>query len=117
MVLTALEERLDRVQLGGVVVAHDLVIVAMLVSEHAAASIHALLGRVEGATIFSPEFVVAGRPEDCEFFLAVSVLALPTVAALFADRPVLAHLGLVLVSGDFAIGLLVLLLGGVARGS
>lgn len=51
LVLAVLEEGLGGVQLGGVVMAHDLAEVAMLVSETAAISMIAIFVREEGATI------------------------------------------------------------------
>jgi len=53
LVLAILIKALHGVKLGNIVVASDLVEVAMLVSEHAAASIVALLFLVECFAVFS----------------------------------------------------------------
>ena len=92
MILAPLEEGLENVQLGSVIVAHDLVEGAMLVSEPTACSIEALLG-IEELTA-----IVSAVIDDPELILTVSVLALPAVAALCVGFPALAHHGLVLVS-------------------
>jgi len=75
-------------------VSHDLVVVAVLVSEHAAAAVVADLGLVECATVFSSEFAI--RFVCHQFFVAVGKLAFFTVAADFCFDPIFAHLSLIL---------------------
>jgi len=53
LVFAVLVKALHGVKLGNIEVASDLVVVAMLVSEHAAAPIVALLFLVEGFAVFS----------------------------------------------------------------
>ena len=87
-----------------------LLVGAMLVSEHASAAIHALLGLVEGSAVFGLELlVIAGNGSHCELLLAVSETALGLIAAFGSLNPVLAELSLVLaiwVNLDILLGLL-----------
>ena len=87
-----------------------LLVGAMLVSKHASAAIHALLGLVEGSAVFRLELlVIAGDGSHCELLLAVSETALGLIAAFGSLNPVLAELSLVLaiwVNLDILLGLL-----------
>ena len=69
---------------------HDLVVVAVLVSEHAAAAVVADLGLVKCATVFSSEFVI--RFVCHQFFVAVGKLTFFTVAAAFGFNPIFAQI-------------------------
>ena len=96
MVFGVGEEGLENVQVGRVVVPVELLVVAMLVSEHAAAAVHALLRVVEGPTIFGLELlVILAHGSIGELLLAVGKAALGLVAALCCLNPVLAEFGLV----------------------
>ena len=89
--------------------AHDLVVVAVLVSEHAAGAIHALLLLVEDTTVFSSLLVFfLCCAEDLEFLFPVRKLALSSISAGVSFDPVLAHLGLILVFRDFLDTLVIL---------
>jgi len=83
--------------MGRVVVPVELLEAAMLVSEHAVATVHALLRVVEGPAILGFELLVV-LAHGCvsELLLAVSEAALGLVAALCCLNPVLAEFGLVL---------------------
>ena len=94
------EEGLKNVELGSVVVSMELLIGAVLMSEHAASTIHALLGVVEGPAVLALELLIVSPPgSNCELVLAVGKSALVLVAALSCLNPVLAQLSLV-----FAVG-------------
>jgi hypothetical protein len=68
----------------------------MLVSEHAAAAVHALLRVVEGPTILGLELlVVLAHGSVSKLLLAVGEAALNLVAALCCLNPVLTEFGLV----------------------
>ena len=70
---------------------------AMLMAEHAALAIHALLGVVEGPAVFGlEESIVAADSRLRQFFLSVSKTAFIFVPALSCFNPVLAKLGFVL---------------------
>ena len=90
------EEGLENVQVGRVVVPVELPVVAMLVSEHTAATVHALLCVVEGPAVLGLELlVVLAHGSVGELLLAVSKAALGLVAAHSCLNPVLAEFGLV----------------------
>lgn len=115
LVLGSLVKALNGVELDLVVVAHDLVEVTVLVSEHAAVAIHATLILEEGSAIFSSS--LGNLLEDIKFVFTVRKLAFIAVSALVFLDPVRAHLGLVLLFIDFFVALCILRdLGGLLRG-
>jgi len=81
-------------------VAGNLVEVAMLVSEHATATIAALLLLVEGSAIFGSHFFfgICCRFIRCEFFFPVGELTFFAVAAMIVLDPILAQFSLVFLS-------------------
>jgi len=86
----------ESIELRSVVVPVKLLNAAMLVSEHAAGSIHALLGVVEGPAVLALElFVVTSASGGSKFLLTVSKSAFVLVAALGSLDPILAKFGLV----------------------
>ena len=94
------EESLKSIKLGSVVVSVELLVGAVLMSEHATGAIHALLGVIEGPAVLALElFIVTPPGSYCELVLAVGKSALVLVAALSCLNPVLAQLSLV-----FAVG-------------
>jgi len=97
LVLAVLVKALHGVQLGVVVVAVDLVEVAVLVSEHATAAVVADLILIEGTAIFCSELVTSMccSLESSQFFVSVGELAFLAISAAAGFDPVLAHLGLV----------------------
>jgi len=88
-------------QIVAVVVAHDLFVMTVLVSEHAAAAIHAMLLLVEDSAVFSSSFVRGlgcnGCAEDTKFFFPVCKLTLVSISAFVVFDPIFAHFCLVLV--------------------
>lgn len=85
-------------QIVAVVVAHDLFVMTVLVSEHAAAAIHAMLLLVEDPAVFGSSLVSGlGCAEDTKFFFPVCKLTLVSVSAFAVFYPIFAHLCLVLV--------------------
>jgi len=87
-------------------VAHDLVEVTVLVSEHAAAAVLAMLLLVEDTAVFGPSLV--GLLEEIKFFFSVRKLTLIAISALVGLDPILAHFGLVLGFVDLLLGLAIL---------
>ena len=79
-----------------IVVSVQLLEVAMLVSEHAARPVQALLRLVEGTAVLALELLIVAV-DGCagQFFLSVGEAALVLVAALCSLNPVLAELSLV----------------------
>ena len=95
------EEGLKSVKLRSVVVPVELLVRAVLMSEHAAGAIHALLSVVERPAVLALElFIVTTPGSQCKLILAVGKTALVLVAALSCLDPVLAQLSLV-----FAVGI------------
>ena len=92
------EEGLKSVKLRSVVVPVELLVRAVLVSEHAASAIHALLRVVERPAVLALElFVVTTPGSHCQLILAVgkaASLLLLTVFALKALKPEAAKLSL-----------------------
>ena len=74
----------------------QLLEVAMLVSEHAARAVQALLRLVEGTAVLALELLIVAV-DGCasQFFLSMGEAALVLVAALCSLNPVLAELSLV----------------------
>ena len=94
------EEGFKSIKLRSVVVSVELLVGAVLMSEHAAGAIHALLGVIEGPAVLALELFIVTPPGCyCELVLAVGKSALVLVAALSCLNPVLAQLSLV-----FAVG-------------
>ena len=90
------EEGLKSVKLRSVVVPVELLVRAVLMSEHAAGTIHALLSVVERPAVLALElFIVTTPGSQCKLILAVGKTALVLVAALSCLDPVLAQLSLV----------------------
>ena len=90
-------QRLKLVELRRVVVSVQLFERAMLVTEHAALAIHALLTVVEGPAVLGlEESIVAADSRLRQFFLSVSKTAFIFVPALSCLDPVLAKLSFVL---------------------
>ena len=72
----------------------------MLVSEHAASAIHALLGVVEGPAVLALELVVVDAAGGLgELLLSVGKSALALIPTLGSLNPVLAKLGFILAIG------------------
>lgn len=91
MTLSAMEEGLKSIELRGVVVPVELLNAAMLVSEHAAGSVHALLGVVEGPAVLALELlVVASACGRSQLLLAMCKSTLVFVAAFISLNPVFA---------------------------
>ena len=100
LVLTVLIKALNSVELGHIEVASDLTEVAVLMSEHATASVVALLFLVEGTAVFSSKFFfgICLSLECCEFFFTVGELTFFAVAAAVVLDPILAQFSLILLS-------------------
>ena len=106
LVFAVLIKALDGVQLGNIEVASDLAEVAVLMSEHATATIAALLLLVECSAIFCSEFffgICCGFIR-CQFFFSVSELTFFAVPAVIVLDPVLAELSLVFLDCGFHFG-------------
>ena len=94
------EEGLKSIKLGSIVVSVELLVRAVLMSEHAAGAIHALLGVIKGPAVLALELFIVSTPGSyCELVLAVGKSTLVFVAALSCLNPILTQLSLV-----FAIG-------------
>ena len=94
------EEGLKSVKLRSVVVPMELLVRAVLMTEHATGAIHALLRVVERPAVLALKlFIVATPGSHCKLILAVGKSTLVLVAALSCLNPILAQLSLV-----FAIG-------------
>ena len=95
-----LEQGLQNIHLWRVVVSVQLLVVAMLVAEHATSAIHALLGVVEGPAVFALELVVVDAAGSLgELLLSVGESALALIPTLGSLNPVLAKLGFILAIG------------------
>ena len=78
----------------------QLLVVAMLVAEHAASAIHALLRVVERPAVLALELVVVDAASRLgELLLSVGESALALIPALGSLNPVLAKLGFILAVG------------------
>lgn len=74
----------------------QLLNIAMLVTEHAARAVHALLGVVEGPAVLALELVVIDASGSLgEFLLSMCEATLALISALGSLDPVFAQLGLV----------------------
>ena len=102
LILAILIKALNGVQLGYIEVASDLTEVSMLMSEHATASVVALLLLVEGAAIFSSKFFfgICCSLKCCKFFFTVGKLTFLSVAAAVVLDPILAQFSLIFLSCD-----------------
>ena len=110
LILAILIKALNGVQLGYIEVASDLTEVSMLMSEHATASVVALLLLVEGAAIFGSKFFfgICCGLECCKFFFTVGELTFLPVAAAIVLDPILAQFSLIFLRChlSFALGAL-----------
>ena len=97
LILAVLVKTLHGVELGYVEVASDLTEVAVLMSEHAAAPVVALLFFIEGAAIFCSKFFfgICLSLECRQFFFTVSELTFLPVAAATVLDPILAKFSLI----------------------
>ena len=95
--LGTVEKGLQNVHLWRVVVSVQLLVVAMLVSEHAAGTVHARPRVVEGPAVLALELVVVDAAGSlCELLLSVGKTTLALISALGSLNPILAELSLIL---------------------
>lgn len=97
LTLGTFEEGLQNIYLWRVVVSVQLLVVAMLMSEHAASAVHALLRVVERPAVLALELVVVYAACSLgKFLLTVGKSAFVLIPTLGSLNPVLAKLSFIL---------------------
>lgn len=100
LTLGTLEQSLQNVDLWRIVVSVQLLVVAMLVPEHAASAVHALLRVIERPAVLALELVVVDAASSlCKFLLPVGKSAFALIPTLGSLNPIFAKFSFILAIG------------------